>query len=196
MASPVVKRSSGPQSASGGISQIRYEQYKPPDGYLAYSNHTNGSINGANGHAYQPEMPYAPTATYSYVGPRNSLSGTQNAYAPTAYTGAESTTSTNPQATAAAATAFLYSNGSSASEGMYQAAMPLHMSWRDWTGNMMPNNTSPQEYISPASALLQLGNAQNGSGNLTTTTNLPVGTDLEAGQMWPLMIFEPGQPNV
>ena len=144
-------------------------------------------------------MPYAPTATYSYLGPSSSFTNTQNAYAPTAYAGTEAASSASQQATAAAATAYLYANPSSSTNTVYQAAMPANfgagpqLSWRNWAGSMagnMPSNPSPQEYINSASALMQLGSAQSGANSIPAATSLQTGASLDSAQGWPLMIFD------
>lgn len=195
---------------------MKYDQYKLPEGYTPSANQVNGTISGANGQsnyrsaggltvATQHEMPYAPTANYSYLGPSSSFTSTQNAYAPTAYVGTEAASSVSQQATAAAAaTAYLYSDPSSSTNAVYQAAMPANfgagpqMSWRTWADSMagsMPGNAPPQKYINSASALMQLGNAQvgviqDGANNIPAATTLQVGASSGTAQPWPLMIFD------
>ena len=208
-ASPSEENNSVSQSATATSSQVKYDQYKVPERYTPHPNQSNGAVKGVNGQsghrsggnltvAAEHEMPYAPTAPYSYLGPSSSYSSTQNAYAPTAFVGTEAATSASQQATAAAATAYLYSRPSSTTP-VYQAAMPAslvagpQMSWRTWAGSMagnMPANTSPEEYLNSASALMQLGNAPGTATSAPATTNLQVEHSLDAAQPWPLMIFD------
>ena len=96
------------------------------------------------------------------------------------------------QATAAAATAYLYSNPPS---------FPLHAgaggssSWQHWAGNMA-SSLEPQEYLSSASALMQLGRrgeAQNSTGpGVPITQGIAEGEVGSGRQPWPLMIFDAG----
>lgn len=96
------------------------------------------------------------------------------------------------QATAAAATAYLYSNPPS---------FPLHAgaggssSWHHWAGNMA-SSLEPPEFLSSASALMQLGRrdeAPNAAGPGVPVTQEMVGGDAGSGrQPWPLMIFDAG----
>ena len=214
IAPPPEKDGSVSQSATTASSQVKYDQYKLPERYTPHTGQPNGIMKGVNGQsgrrsggnltvAGEHEMPYAPTAPYPYLAPSSSYSNTQNAYAPTAFVGTEATTSASPQATAAAATAYLYPSPSSTTP-VYPAAMPAsfvggpQMSWRTWAGSMagnMPGNASPQEYLNSASALMQLGNDPSTATSAPATTSLQVEHSLEAAQSWPLMIFD-GSPGV
>ncbi|KAL9101868.1 MAG: hypothetical protein Q9163_002913 [Psora crenata] len=62
-------------------------------------------------------------------------------------------------------------------------------SWRQFTGNMVPNlDTAPGEYMSSASALMQLG---GGQGEIIDTPEMGrVDIADEAAQMWPMMVFD------
>lgn len=128
---------------------------------------------------------------------------------------------TPQQATAAAATAYLYSQPSSThshnpqANNNYQSATSANLydttgsqsSWRQWAGNIA-TTLEPQEYINSASALMQLGGARNdqsgtGSGGnvnvIPTTDVMAQGLDARVlngeagGQPWPLMLFHAGQ---
>lgn len=157
--------------------------------------------------------PYSDPSDYSYPEPNStsyshhpnsgtyatSASFTTNPtsapYTPNPPSFSQSTYSnTNPQQTAAAATAYLYSN---APPYPIYAGVGSPSSWRHWAGNVA-SNMEPQEYLSSASALMQLGRrgeAQSGTGPGVPVTDGIVGDAVvgSVGQPWPLMIFDAGQ---
>ena len=101
---------------------------------------------------------------------------------------------TPQQATAAAATAYLYSNPAvgTAADNSYVNDVNLYgtgsqSSWRHWAGNVASSFEPGQEYINSASALMQLGGRsdQGGSGS-ASVANM-------TGTTWPLMVFDAGQ---
>ena len=203
------KKKAVSQNATSGGSRVKYEQYKPADGYAPYKNQANGTVKGTDeqggfrtvgdlGISTQHEMPYAPTAPYPFVGSSSTYANPPGPYGPTAYTGSEASSSVPQQSTAAGATGYLYSTPSS-TDAVYQAVMPVNygagpqMSWRNWAGSMagnMPTNASPQEYMTSATALMQLGNPQSSAAGVAAATSL------EAAQSWPLMIFDGGHTGV
>ena len=203
------------QNATGARSRVKYEQYKPADGYPPYKNQANGTVKGTDeqgvfrtvgdlGISTQHEMPYAPTAPYPFLGPSSTYANPPGPYGPTAYAGSEASPSVPQQATAASASSYLYSTPSS-TEAVYQAVMPVNygagpqISWRNWAGSMagnMPTNASPQEYMTSATALMQLGNPQSSAAGVASATGLRVEASLEAAQSWPLMIFDGSHPGV
>lgn len=130
--------------------------------------------------------PYTTSASYPQTStsasyPPNSTSFPQSPYP-----------HSTQQATAAAATAYLYSNPPS---------FPLHAgaggssSWHHWAGNMA-SSLEPQEYLSSASALMQLG--RRGEAPNPAAPGVPATQGMEGGdagsekQPWPLMIFDAG----
>lgn len=156
--------------------------YPDPSGYsypepnsTSYSHHPNPGT-------------YATSASYA-------TNPTSAPYTPNPPSFPQSTYSnTTPQQTAAAATAYLYS---SAPSYPINAGVGSPSSWRHWAGNLA-SNLEPQEYLSSASALMQLGRrgeAQSVTGPGVPVTDGIVGGDAvvgSSGQPWPLMIFDAG----
>ena len=73
-------------------------------------------------------------------------------------------------------------------------------SWRHWAGNMASNLEPGQDYISSASALMQLGGRgeEPGAHDLRANVDLQQqGVPVENGtdQIWPLMILDGGNPR-
>lgn len=172
-------------------------------------------LSNQTAHFISPEVmtatpnPYPDPSPYSYPEPistsypPNSNPGPYTTSAPYPQTPTTASYPPNPtsfpqppyphstqQATAAAATAYLYSNPPS---------FPLHAgaggssSWHHWAGNMA-SSLEPHEYLSSASALMQLGRrgeAPNSSGSGVPPAQGMVGGDAGAGR-WPIMIFDTG----
>ena len=209
------KKKAVSQNATSGRPRVKYEHYKPADGYASYQNQTNGTVKGTDeqggfrsvgdiGISTQHEMPYAPTAPYPFLGPSSTYANPPGPYGPTAYAGSEASSSVPQQTTAAGVTNYLYSTPSS-TDTVYHPVMPVNygagpqMSWRNWAGNMagnMPTNASPQEYMTSATALMQLGNPQSSAAGVVAPTGLRVEGGLEGAQSWPLMIFDGSHSGV
>ena len=102
--------------------------------------------------------------------------------------------------TAAAATAYMgaYSQPSYQRNFVSSASTPeLYQapggptSWRNFTGNMIPQwGTSPGEYMSSASALMQMGNGPRDSVAIPDVEQRQNSVYGEA-PMWPMSLFEP-----
>ncbi len=154
---------------------------------------TNHPSDSYNTHQYSYPEPTS-SGLAPYVSNPNSFD--TSAYPASVLTSASQQHTTPQQATAAAANAFLYSNNPATNDNNYAAAnlygTGSQSSWRQWAGNVA-SNLEPQEYISSASALMQLGGRsdQGANGNVPAA-NLPQ-TMNNVGQPWPLMIFDAGQ---
>ena len=145
---------------------------------------------------------------YSFPGSATSYGSNSVAYAPTAYTLSEQISAGSQQATAAAASSYLYSNMSPNANASYPSGVAMGYntgpvsSWREWAGHMaaragnMPNHPEPQEYLNSATALMQLGgrNGQGAGATMPAATDL-TGTSEGAPQQWPLMVFDGSQPG-
>lgn len=169
----------------------------------------------------QPQYPEPSTYSYPEPPPANLAQYSPNpAPFPAASSHASSFSTSypqlpnSPQAIATAATTYLYSNPPPPSS-VYQPitstypSMPLYngtggpTSWRHWAGNMA-SSLEPQEYMSSANALMQLGGrsdqgASQGPGVPIPTTvpaqaiePLQTSSGVATGQPWPLMIFDGG----
>ena len=158
----------------------------------------------------QTAIRFSSPTQYAFPGSATSYdSNAVGTYAPTAYTLSEPLSAGSQQATAAAASSYLYSTMSPSANASYPPAAGMGYntgpvsSWREWAGHMaaragnMPNHPEPQEYLNSATALMQLGgrNGQGGGTTMQDATDL-AGTGEGAAQQWPLMVFDGSQPDL
>jgi len=182
--------------------------YNQPNGYGLYAAppETAASHNRASSSYVppdpDPDIPLPPPPSRSqaaYPDPQYSYQTPYTSNTPTFVSPSYTSTDALP-ATAVAANAYLNnyppqspqhnphypSNNSTADYSTYHSpGSPT--SWRNWAGNMASNLEPGAEYMSSASALMQLGSRSEG----------PVAQDIHAGdisgstgQMWPRMIFD------
>ena len=204
-----------------GVQSVQHEAYQKPSNYVHHGEQLSnaGSASGGNAGSLfqtsdgsnvtaQAAIQFTSPTQYPFPGSATSYGSNTGAYAPTAYTPSEPLSSGSQQATAAAANSYLYSNAPPSANPHYQPGVAIGYtagpvsSWREWAGHMaaqagsMPSHPEPQEYLSSATALMQLGgrNGQGGDANPQAATDV-TGMSDGATQQWPLMIFDGSQPG-
>ena len=108
------------------------------------------------------------------------------------------------QATAATANAYAFPSANEAANPDYQQSLvggQMAPSWSNFTSHIIPDLQS-QEYMTPVSALLQLGNGSSSGAGLAMMDAgtfadgvTSTGLDGASAQQWPILLFG-GQPAV
>lgn len=182
---------STPSSATSAYQINNYEAYNaPPKNGMTHSQAGPPQVPPAKNVPARAANQY-PDPQYSYQGPYANNAST--------YVSPPYTSSAELPATAQAANAYLngyrpqptpmnpnfHSSLSNTNYTQYHSpGSPT--SWRTWAGSMASNLEPGAEYMSSASALMQLGGRSEGSGS----HDMPV--DGTNGQMWPFMLFDSG----
>ena len=182
------------------VRQPAPDSYNQSNGYNSYTT----SINNTGTHE-QPSHSYLPNnddvpgrVSEAYPDPQYAYQTPYGSGDPT-YVSPPYTSNETLPATAAAANAYLshYPHQQSHLNPSY----PSHInnnnygqyhspgsptSWRNWAGNMASNLEPGAEYMSSASALMQLGGRSEGP------VSHDFAVDSSTGQAWPLMLFDNG----
>lgn len=165
-----------PEPSATRLAAYHHNSPSESTGYPAPANN--------NHPAYAPQTPYPPVGTEPHDMPRTT---------PTDFL--FSSAATIPSLTGSSyqpgPAMYLSSPGSGSASGP--------SSWQYWTNNLA-SNLEPEEYMSSANALMQLGGHGDQSANTNASTSLPAVSDAILGgstatdiattqQRWPLIIF-------
>ncbi|KAL6714100.1 hypothetical protein ACLMJK_008594 [Lecanora helva] len=178
--------------------------YGQANGYNNYGAHVNHPANDEPpGNSYLPPNTDVPTrASEAYPDPQYNYQTPYPSGNATYVSPSYASNDTLP-ATAAAANAFLHSYPPQPQPAPMNPNYPPNLpnnnynqyhspgsptSWRTWAGNMASNLEPGAEYMSSASALMQLGGRSEGP------VSQEFAVDSSTGQAWPLMLFD-GAPT-